>query len=120
MTLRTACIAAAFCSVAIALYVLASAEPSPLVFLFVTYAPLTAVIVWMHKDAHRTGVGAVHDLGLFLWLAWPVVLPWYVFKTQGPSGWRLLGRLLGLITAPLLTFFLASIAAGILFRCSDN
>jgi hypothetical protein len=41
--------------------------------------------------------GAVQDWGYFLLLAWPVVIPWYAFKTRGRSGWRLTAGLLGSI-----------------------
>jgi hypothetical protein len=93
--LRTARITALFCAFASALYTLADAEPSPIVVLFFSAAPLLAVIMWLERDAHRTGVGAVHDLGFFLWFAWPVVIPWYAWKTRGSRGWRLC---LGLFT----------------------
>ena len=33
-------------------------------------------------------------------LAWPFVLPWYVFKTRGRAGWKLLALLIGFIASP--------------------
>ena len=95
--LRTAKITSLFCALASALYVMADAEPSPIVVLFFSFAPLFAVILWLERDAHRTGVGAVHDLGLLLWFGWPVVIPWYSWKTRGSRGWRLCLGLFGLI-----------------------
>lgn len=65
-------------------------------------APATAVILWLVKDARRTGVGAVIDLGYFLVLAWPIVIPWYALKTRGSKGWPLIGLLFGLILAQYL------------------
>ena len=41
----------------------------------------------------------MQDWGLFLLLAWPVVIPWYAFKTRGRRGWRLTAGLFGLIGA---------------------
>ena len=64
-----------------------------------------AVILWLQQDARRTGVGSVHDLGYFLLLAWPIVIPWYAFKTRGRSGWRLAIGLFGLIGAAYVTWF---------------
>jgi hypothetical protein len=61
------------------------------------FAPLIAVILWLQKDAQRTGVGAVQDWGMFVWFAWPVVIPWYAFKSRGRGGWRLLLGLIALI-----------------------
>ena len=95
ISLRTAKVTALFCALAAAVYGAAQAEPSPLVALFFCFGPLLAVILWLQKDVRRTGVGSVLDLGYFLLAAWPIVIPWYAFKTRGWAGWRLL---LGLFT----------------------
>lgn len=95
--LRTAKVTGLFCALASALYTVADAAPSPIVVLFFSAAPLFAVILWLERDAHRTGVGAVHDLGFFLWFAWLFVIPWYSWKTRGSRGWRLCLGLFGLI-----------------------
>jgi hypothetical protein len=103
VTLKVAKSAALFSSLAAALYAASEAEPLPIVGLFLSSAPLIAVVLWLQKDAARTGVGAVHDWGYFLLLAWPVVLPWYAFKTRGRTGWRLVVGLFGLILSAALT-----------------
>ena len=105
VTLRVAKLAALFASLVAAAYAVAQIEPSPVIALFVSGGPLLAVILWLQQDARRTGVGSVHDLGYFLLLAWPVVIPWYAFKTRGRSGWRLTTGLFGLIGAAYLTWF---------------
>jgi hypothetical protein len=93
--LRTAKVTALFSALAAGAYAAAQADPSPLVALFFSWVPLLTVILWLQKDARRTGVGVVLDLGLFLWIAWPIVIPWYAFKTRGRAGW---GLMLGLLT----------------------
>jgi hypothetical protein len=103
ITLRVAIATAVFCSMISALYTLAEIEPSPTVVLFWTFGPVLAVILWLQKDAQRTGVGAVQDWGFFAWLAWPVVIPWYAFKSRGRTGWRLLLGLIALIHSPYIT-----------------
>lgn len=103
MTLTVATLASVFGSLAAGVYAVAGAEPSPVVALFLSFAPLFAIVLWLQGDAARTGVGAVHDLGYFLLLAWPFVIPWYAFKTRGRSGWRLILGLFGLILAPYAT-----------------
>ena len=45
--LTTVYITAAFCAAAAALYPLAEIEPSPVLSLFVAFAPLLAVIMWL-------------------------------------------------------------------------
>jgi len=99
VTLTVAKLAALFASLVAAAYAMAQTEPSPVIALFVSGGPLLAVILWLQKDARRTGVGSVQDLGYFLVLAWPIVIPWYAFKTRGRSGWRLTTGLFGLIGA---------------------
>jgi hypothetical protein len=100
---------AALCSVAAAIYVALRVEPAPVVALFLHIAPLLTVIAWVRRDAGRTGVGAVTDLGLFLWIAWPVALPWYAFRTRGPRGWRLLAMLLVLILSTNISAILTAL-----------
>jgi len=102
ISLRTAKVTAVFCALAAAVYGAAQAEPSPLVALFLSFGPLLAVILWLQKDARRTGVGSVLDLGYFLLAAWPIVIPWYAFKTRGRAGWRLLLGLFTLISSAYL------------------
>ena len=97
ITLNVAKFAALFCSLVSITYTLLQAEPAPAVTLFVSLGPLFAVILWLQKDARRTGVGAVQDWGYFLWLAWPAVIPWYAFKTRGLAGWKLTAGLFALI-----------------------
>jgi hypothetical protein len=101
-----------FCSIAAALYVVTQVQPSPVAALFFSIGPLIAVILWLQKDARRTGVGAVHDWGYFLLLAWPVVIPWYAFRTRGRAGWRLAARLLLLILAASVS----ALAVGVVLR----
>jgi len=103
LTLRTACLTAAFCSLVAVLYAAITVEPAPILLLFISFAPLTAVCLWLQKDARHAGIGGIQDWGFFLWLFWPVVIPWYAFKTRGLSGWRLAAGLIGLAAAPIVT-----------------
>jgi len=104
VTLRVAKLAALVSSLTAAIYAGVQTEPSPGVALFLSVGPLFAVILWLQKDASRTGVGAVHDWGYFLLLAWPVVIPWYAFRTRGWPGWRLAAGLFGLVFASHATW----------------
>src|SRR3954464_14688437 len=97
ITLSVAKLAAAFSSLLAAVYAATQTEPSPAIALFLSGGPLLAVIIWLQKDARRTGAAGVQDWGYFLLLAWPLVIPWYAFKTRGRSGWRLMATLLSLI-----------------------
>jgi hypothetical protein len=111
ITLKVAMLAALFCSLAAAVYAATQIEPSPIVALGMSGGPLLAVILWLQKDAQRTGTGAVQDWGYFLLLAWPVVVPWYAFKTRGRKGWSLTAGLLGLIGSPYISSILVASVA---------
>ena len=51
--------------------------------LFLLYLGLlTAVWYWLKKDSQRYGIRWVWDMGLFLWIAWPLILPYYLLKTR--------------------------------------
>ncbi len=38
---------------------------------------------WLQKDSRKHNVKWVMDMGLFLFIAWPFVLLYYLFKTRG-------------------------------------
>ena len=94
---------AGFCSATAAIYAVAGVEPAVPVVLLLLFGPALSVGLWIEQDAHTTGVGAVMDFGWFACMAWPVVLPWYAFKSRGRSGWKLLVALLALMLAPQIT-----------------
>ena len=47
---------------------------------------LWAVGWWLRTDSCRRGVLSVYDLGFFVYLAWPIVMPYYLIKTRGAKG----------------------------------
>jgi hypothetical protein len=112
--LQIAKAAAVFSAIVAAVYAALRVEPSAPLGVFLTAAPTLAVILWLVKDARRTGVGAVTDLGYFLVLAWPIVIPWYALKTRGSKGWALVGLLFGLILAPYIGQVLGAIFVALL------
>jgi hypothetical protein len=107
-TLWVAVLTSVFCSFVAAIYAAAYEQALSIVDLFLAWAPLVAVILWLQKDARRTGVGAVQDWGFFLLLFWPIVIPWYAWKTRGRRWWWLMLGLMALILSPFLAGFLVS------------
>jgi hypothetical protein len=83
MRLRLAILTTVFCSAATALYAATDAEPMPALGWFLGAGPLVMVILWLHQDARQRHIAAVHDLGFFLMVFWPVVIPWFAFKSRG-------------------------------------
>jgi hypothetical protein len=41
---------------------------------------------WLLKDSRKRGVEWVLDMGLFLYIAWPLIMPYYLLKTRGVRG----------------------------------
>ena len=41
---------------------------------------------WLRDDSKRQEIKWVYDIGFFLYLAWPVVLPYYLLKSRGVKG----------------------------------
>ena len=107
--LTTAYIAAAVCSSAAIIYALLELDPHPFAAMVMGFAPFVAVLFWLHEDARQTKVIAVHDWGLFLWIAWPFLVPWYAVRTRGRRGWLLAAGLFALILAPWLAAFVAAL-----------
>jgi hypothetical protein len=58
------------------LYLALGVQPSETAAFLLRVLPLLAVVLWLQRDAHRTGVGAVFDLGMFLLIAWWLIIPW--------------------------------------------
>ena|SRR2546426_389167 len=41
---------------------------------------------WLRTDSRKRGVVWVYDLGFFVCIAWPFVMPYYLVKTRGAKG----------------------------------
>ena len=59
-------------------------------------AQLWIVGWWLRADSRKRRVAWVYDLGFFLCIAWPLVMPYYLVKTRGAKG---LLVMLGFISA---------------------
>jgi hypothetical protein len=69
--------------VANGLYVARQTQPPEAYTLLYPLAFLWIIGWWLLKDSRRRGVGWVFDMGLFLYIAWPFFMPYYLFKTRG-------------------------------------
>jgi hypothetical protein len=62
------------------------AEPPPAFTLLSALGLLWAVGWWLRRDSMKRGVIWVFDMGLFLYIAWPFLMPYYLLKTRGAKG----------------------------------
>jgi len=66
---------------------------------------------WVYKDSRTTGVSTGLDQAFFIFLAWPVTFPLYIFQSRGfRSGSLLLLIFLGLYIFSLIPGFLIGMA----------
>ena len=67
-------------------YLAGSIEPPPLFALLYALGFLWIIGWWLLKDSRKLGVEWVLDMGLFLYIAWPLIMPYYLLKTRGVKG----------------------------------
>ena len=92
------------------LYFAGEIDPPPA---YVLLYPLTFLWVigwWMRRDCRERGVAWVLDMGLFLYMAWPFVMPYYLFKTRGVRALLTVGA----FVAVYLLAFLAGVMLAVL------
>ncbi len=57
---------------------------------------------WLLTDSRERGVAWPWDLGLFLHIAWPFIMPYYLLKTRGLRGLLVVLIFVGVYTGALL------------------
>src|SRR2546429_8105415 len=67
-------------------YLGAQLELPPAVTLLYWLGFLWVVGWWLRTDSRQRGVASIYDLGFFLYIAWPVGMPYYLVKTRGAKG----------------------------------
>ena len=61
---------------------------------------------WVEADSRQTRYWPCYDFGTFVFFGWPVVLPYYLFRTRGLRGFYLTMAFFGLWCAPALAALL--------------
>lgn len=61
-------------------------EPEALYTVVYAVCSLWIIGWWMRSDSEKRGIAWVYDMGLFLYLAWPFILLYYLLKTRGLKG----------------------------------
>jgi hypothetical protein len=66
---------------------------------------------WLHRDSKLRGISWVYDMGMFLYMLWPFIMPYHLIKTRGT--WGLIG-ILGFLAAYISGLTLGVILASLL------
>jgi hypothetical protein len=61
-------------------------EPPPALTLIYALALLWIIGWWLRRDSRKHGVPWVYDMGFFLVVAWPFIMPYYLVKSRGVKG----------------------------------
>jgi hypothetical protein len=72
-------------------YFASGIEPPPLFQLLYLISFLWVIGWWLRTDTKKRQIAWVYDMGLFLYLAWPFVLFYYLIQSRGLKGLLLIG-----------------------------
>lgn len=68
-------------------FYLAGADEPPAAFTLInTLGFLWIIGWWLRRDRPKRSIARVYDIGMFLYIAWPFIMPYYLLKTRGGRG----------------------------------
>ena len=67
-------------------YAVSGIEPPPSFTLIYIFGFLWIIGFWLRADIRKRGVNWIFDMGFFLYIAWPLILPYYLLKSRGAKG----------------------------------
>ncbi len=70
-------------------------EPNPTFTFIYAMGFLWIIGWWLLTDSRKRGVSWVYDMGLFLYIAWPILMPYYLIKTRRAKGLLVIFGFLG-------------------------
>lgn len=98
-----------------ALHSALNVQISPLIQPLFSIAIASALTIWIHYDSRSTKVSMGLDQALYLFVAWPVTFPIYIFRSYGlRSGSLILLSFLGIyaLTMILAMFLIVTVILG--------
>jgi hypothetical protein len=84
------------------IYLASEREPPPAFSLLYALGFLWIIGWWLLRDSRERSVGWVYDMGLFLYIAWPFIMLYYLLKTRGAQGLWVILSFLGVYVGALL------------------
>ena len=68
---------------------------------------------WLRTDSRKRGVGWVYDMGFFLCIAWPLVMPYYLVKTRRAKGLLIILAFVGVYVGAAIAGIFLSMAIAV-------
>ena len=93
-------------------YFASADEPPPAFTLINALGFLWIIGWWLRRDSPKRSIARIYDIGMFLYVAWPFIMPYYLLKTRGGRG---LLVILGFVGA-----YLGAVLVGITFYALVN
>ena len=92
---------------------LASGEDPPPAFTIIRALGFLWIIGWwLRRDSRSRGIAWVYDMGMFLNIAWPFIMPYYLIKSRGPRGLLVIlgfaGAFIGALVVGVILFELVT------------
>jgi hypothetical protein len=84
------------------IYLAGEREPPPAFSLMYTLGFLWIIGWWLLRDSRLRSVGWVYDIGLFLYIAWPFIMLYYLLKTRGAQGLLVILAFAGMCAGAIL------------------
>jgi hypothetical protein len=84
------------------IYLASELEPPPIFTLLYALGLLWVIGWWLLRDSRKRGVQWAFDMGLFLYIAWPLIMPYYLLKTRGAKGLLVILGFVGVYLGALL------------------
>lgn len=69
---------------------------------------------WLRTDSRKRGVASVYDMGFFLCIAWPLVMPYYLVKTRGAKGLLVILGFIGAYVGATIVGIILSVTIAVL------
>jgi hypothetical protein len=69
---------------------------------------------WLRADSRKRGEDSVYDIGLFLCIAWPVVMPYYLLKTRGAKGLLVIFGFIGAYVGAAIIGIISSVTIAVM------
>jgi hypothetical protein len=93
------------------LYFASETELPPAFELINTLGFLWVIGWWLRTDSRKRGIPWVYDMGFFLNIAWPLIMPNYLLKSRGAKGLLVILGFVGAYVGAVLVGITISVLA---------
>ena len=98
------------------IYFASEIEPPSAFSLMYSVGFLWIVGWWLLTDSRKRGIAWVYDIGFFLFIAWPFIMPYYLFKTRRAKGllpiFAFIGAYIGALGVGMALYLLLAPSTG--------